>query len=681
MKTLIRFSGVALVIIAATALVQAGQAGTPKLSNVEFVGSPLVFVPNAGQTDSKALYYARGDGGAIWLVRDGLVFGRTAASKLIFRNANPGVKVKPEDETGAFVSYFYGRNEPDWRTGIPTTRAVRYENIYDGIDLRVYGTGRQVEYDWIVQPGAKPEHIRLVYEGVLKAGLDREGNLAVETREARIVHRRPTAYQVVGNERRSVEASFRETDKGDYGFAVGVYDPSRELVIDPLVLVTSTYLGGSDSEAPYAVALDSAGAVYVAGYTRSADFPPTVQKLPRQDIFVTKFAPGGRTLVYSAFFPYGLFSDFCMVSMAVDVKGAVYLTGKTESRQFPLKNALQTTLKGKGDAVILKLAPSGKSLVYSSYLGGSSEECGFGLAVDADGAAYIGGFTFSKDFPVKHAFQAGGGGVRPDGFVTKVAADGKSLVYSTYFGSATGTVCVSLAVDGAGAAYLTGWTKNHSFPLKGAFQKAFGGGSTDAFVAKLAPTGDSLVFSSYLGGTGYDSGWAVAVDGAGAAYIAGATDGSFPVHNAFQKTRKGGYDGFVAKVALDGKSLVYATYLGGHGDDQAVRIAVDETGAAYVAGQTESVDFPVKNPYQMARKGSADGYLTIVAPTGQSLILSTFLGGMYREACSGIALDGQGSIYLVGETNSPDFPVFYPYQKSLKRDTDVFLTIFSTKSK
>ncbi len=671
MKTLFRLMGIVLLIIPVSA--------APKLS-VEFGGSPLFFVPNAGQADSKALYYARSEGGTIWLTRDGLVFGRSAASRLIFRNANPDVRLRAEDPTGYCVSYFYGRDESEWRTGIPTTRAVRYENIYDGIDLRVYGTGRRVEYDWIVKPGARPDQIRLAYEGVLRTGLDREGNLAVETPESRILHSKPTAYQVVGNRRRSVEATFRATDKGEYGFAVGVYDASRELVLDPLVLVASTYLGGSDSDFASATALDPTGAVYVAGYTLSADFPPTVQTLPRLDVFVTKFAPGGRSLVYSAFFSYGRFAEMCGMSMAVDAKGSAYLTGKTESRHFPVKNAFQTTLKGGWDAFILKLAPSGKSLAYSSYLGGAGAECGFGLAVDGSGAAYIGGWTSSRDFPVKNAYQTSGGGGHPDCFITKVAASGKSLVYSTYLGSTGSSVCAGLAVDGAGAAYITGQTVSHAFPVKSAFQKAFGGGGTDAFISKLSPAGDSLVYSSYLGGSGYDTGWAVAVDGTGAAYLAGATNGSFPVKNAFQKTRKGGYDGFVAKAAPDGKSLVYASYLGGRGNEQALRIAVDASGAAYVAGSTGSLDFPVKNPYQGSLKGSLDGFLAVVAPQGQSLSLSTLLGGIYRDICSGIALDGQGSIYLAGETNSPDFPVVDPYQKNLKKDNDAFLAIFSTKT-
>jgi len=670
MKTLFRLMGIVLLIIPASA--------APKLS-VEFGGSPLVFVPNAGQADSKALFYARSEGGTVWLTRDGLVFGRSAASRLIFRNANPGVKLKAEDESGYCVSYFYGRDESEWRTGIPTARAVRYENIYDGIDLRVYGTGRRVEYDWIVKPGARPDQIRLAYEGVLRTGLDREGNLAAETPEARILHRKPTAYQVVGNRRRSVEAGFRATDKGEYGFAVGAYDASRELVLDPLVLVASTYLGGSDEDIAFATALDPTGAVYVAGYTQSADFPPTVQTLPRQDVFVTKFAPGGRSLVYSAFFSYGRFAEMCGMFMAVDSKGSAYLTGKTESRHFPVKNAFQTTLKGGWDAFILKLAPSGKSLAYSSYLGGTGVECGFGLAVDGSGAAYVGGWTGSRDFPIKNGYQKTIN-ARWDGFVTKVAADGKSLAYSTYLGSTIQAICTGLAIDGAGAAYVTGLTYSHTFPVKKAFQKTFGGGTADAFVSKLAPAGDSLVYSSYLGGSGYDTGWSIAVDGTGAAYIAGATNGSFPVKNAFQKTRKGGNDGFVAKVAPDGKSLVYASYLGGRGSDQARGIAVDASGAAYVAGQAGSFDFPIKNPYQGTLKGSSDGFLTVVAPNGQSLSLSTLLGGVYRDSCYGIALDGQGSIYLTGATNSPDFPVVDPYQKNLKRDYDVFLAIFSTKT-
>jgi hypothetical protein len=304
-------------------------------------------------------------------------------------------------------------------------------------------------------------------------------------------------------------------------------------------------------------------------------------------------------------------------------------------------------------------------------LGGSSYEAGLAVASDVAGSVYVGGMTVSRDFPVKKAFQSKMPGAY-DIFVSKFSPDGRDIVFSTYLGSSHYDVVGGLAVDGEGAVYVAG-IAGLGFPLKNPFQAAYGGGIGDVFVSKLAASGDKLVYSSYLGGPGEDRAEALAVDAAGAVYVTGFTSSKFPTLNAFQKSRKGSGEGFVTKVAPDGSGMVYSTYLGGMSMDWPFGLAIDGEGAAYVYGTTWGSGFPLKDPYQSAIRGRKDAFLTILAPSGKSLISSTYLGGRYEEYRGGIALDGEGGIYVAGMTNSPDFPVSKAFQKSLAGDFDAFV--------
>jgi hypothetical protein len=367
--------------------------------------------------------------------------------------------------------------------------------------------------------------------------------------------------------------------------------------------------------------------------------------------------------------PFGIFD---LVGLAVDGKGSAYLTGATKSRGFPVKNAFQPEMAGGGiDGFFLKLTPNGNGLVYSSFLGGGGYEYASHAAVDPSGSLTVAGSTASGDFPISGGVQKARRG-QVDMFVAKFSPDGRGLVYSTYLGGYGQELLGALAVDGTGAAYLTGTTTGRGFPVKNAFQKQVAG-KGDVFITKLASAGDRIVYSSYLGGTSDEFGRALAVDAAGAAFIAGYTTGTFPLRNAFQKTRKGSYEGFVSKIAPNGKSLEFSSYLGGGGYDMLDAIALDAGGTVYVAGSTESRDFPLKAPIQSVLKGSMDGVLTAIAPDGRTFDLSTFLGGRYEDGLGGIALDADGNIILMGSTNSPDFPIQKAYQKTLAGSKDAVI--------
>jgi hypothetical protein len=648
--------------------------------------TPLYFIANEGQMNAEALYYSRTPGYTLWLTRDGLVFDRVvnadkgvltrSFSKMTFIGANKDIAVVASEPTDYKVSYFIGRDESEWKTGISTSRAVVYKNLYDGIDLKVYGTEKQVEYDWIVAPGADPARIRFSFSGGEKSALDADGNLAIETPAGRIVQRKPVSHKVIDGRRTDVESAFRALPDGSFGFALGSFDPRYALTIDPLVLVYSTYLGGHDLETMIRVAMDTGGALYLAGFTLSGDFPPESSSTPRMDYFVTKLSADGASLIYSAFFPVARLPKELPLDMFVDAKGFVYLAGVTGSSSFPLKNAFQAQLKGYWDGFVLKMSRDGQSLLYSSYIGGGNMDWCTSLAVDGTGAAYLGGYTQSRDFPRKRAYQPALGG-RSDCFVAKVSPQGTGLVYSTYLGGTHDDRVNALALDADGAVVLAGQTSSPNFPRKFAFQQNLGG-RNDGFVAKLNSAGSGLVFSSFFGGASDDIVYALALDGSGGAYLTGHTLGKIPVKNAFQSARKGIYDAFVLKVEPDGRSIAYASYLGGAGTDSGFGIAADGSGAAYVVGSTQSADFPIKSPYQPSRRGSQDAFLTVVDPAGGKLTISTFLGGFYRETGWDIFLGASGEILIGGVTNSLDLPkAGTPFQDALDGDYDAFILKFT----
>jgi len=676
--------------LACVAMIAEGPAAPPPSGPDLAVASkpvPLAFIANAGQADGRALYYARTSAYTLWLTREGLVFdriekgtqvgARRSVSRLDFINARRDVRISACDSLDYKVSYFFGRDESDWKTGVPTSRAVVYDDLYDGVDLEVYGTDRQVEYDWIVAPGGRPEDIRFAFAGDQKARLDRDGNLAVETGAGRIVHRSPVAYQDIAGRRRDVKAAFHDRGDGSYGFAVGAYDPRFELTIDPLVILYGTFLGGSKQDFGIKVALDRAGALYICGSTMSGDFPPELGSQTRWDYFVTKLSPDGASLIYTAFFPAAN-EWLYYASLDVDAKGFVYLAGITRSSSFPVKNAFQPESGGGFEGFILKLTRDGLGLVFSSYIGGSSEDGCYAVRADATGAVYLGGYTYSRDFPKKKAFQATFGGVM-DGFVAKVDPTGSSLVYSTCLGGSKYDSVYAVQPASDGGLIIGGSASSPNFPRRAAFQKSYGGGYEDGFIAKLAPAGNALVFSSFLGGQGSDRVSAMTLDASGAIYVTGDASGTFPVRNAFQAVRGGGYDAVLAKIDPKGKALVYASYLGGAGHEAGFGIAVDADGAVCLAGFTDSVNFPVKNPYQRSRRGSQDCFLAVVDPSGSKLGFSTYLGGKYRETCFDLKSGAEGALYMTGAANSPDFPVPGAYQDALGGDHDAFILKLTLK--
>jgi hypothetical protein len=442
------------------------------------------------------------------------------------------------------------------------------------------------------------------------------------------------------------------------------------------VISWSTYLGGSGMDAVTAIAVDDNGNVYVAGWTASPNFPtygPGSAFGGTTDAFVAKWSQGGQVLVYCRYLGGSGYDE--AYGIATDSSGNAYVTGVTQSANFPILNPVQSQLKGYQNAFITKLDPSG-NVIYSTYLGGNGSDAGNGIAVDSSGRAYVVGQTTSTNFPVLNALQNVNSG-QSDAFVSLLSASGNQLVYSTYLGGSGNDQGQAIAIDSSDNAYITGSTTSINFPTVGALQSSFGGGGEDAFVAKINSAGQALVYSTYLGGNGSDLGGGIALDPSGNAYVTGTTSSSnFPVVNAFQPSLNGSQDAFVARLNASGSALVYSTYLGGSSIEAGSAIAVGPGGNALVTGYTASTDFPVLDALQPNEAGSYDAFFSRISPSG-SLIESTYLGGSMSDVANSIAVDQYGVDYLAGQTLSTDFPVQNAGQTMNNGSLDGFVTQLS----
>ncbi len=542
-------------------------------------------------------------------------------------------------------------------------------------------------------------------------------------------------------QRQQVAGSFALLADHTVGFTLGSYDHALPLVIDPL-LAYSSYLGGNNGDYATAIAVDREGNAYVTGLTGSSDFPVTADAFQTNNksiqvtgtTFVAKLNPAGTALLYSTLLGgTGLFTkngDFGDISagIAVDDTGSAYIVGAAYSKDFPLTaNAFQKTQQAATseypNAFFTKLNPAGDALVYSTYLGGGYFEKATSVAVDASGNAYVAGNSGSTNFPTtSNAFQKQNPSAAHYGtaaFVAKFNPTSGALIYSTLlggghspnqYGPADGAN--GIAVDSAGSAYVTGSATSTNFPVTpGAFQPTNRGSAlqaSNAFITKLNPEGSGLAYSTYIGGTGSDTqfkgygelGYAIALDKLGNAYITGLSySPNFPVtENAFQKKNPGyertSSNAFVAKLNATGTGLVYASYLGGSGiynafynvwwGEYGYGIAVDSAGNAYVTGDSLSPDFPLtENAYQTRNKSAAitgsNVFITEFDPTGSVLSYSTYFGGSDYDTAAGIALDGNGGIYVTGLTGSRDFPVTSDAFQIAQHGSEGYTSAFITK--
>ncbi|MBI4523260.1 MAG: SBBP repeat-containing protein [Deltaproteobacteria bacterium] len=648
---------------------------------------PLHFEANRGQTDGQVRFLSRDRGQTLYLTRAEAVLtlpsGRTRKTASLWiklLEANPEVRVIGSRELPGKSNYFIGSEPSKWRTNVPQYAAVKYEGVYPGIDLVFYHNERELEFDFVIGPGGDPGAIKLAVEGASEMELESTGNLLLLISGEAVRLRKPVIYQELDGVRKEMAGSYRlspqsridDPQSAIVGFQVAAYDTGRPLIIDP-VLEYSTYLGGNSVDAGTGLAVDSEGNAYVTGQTLSSDFPSTPESFNSglTDLFVAKLNSDGSALLYATYLG-GTSGEVPGRSIAVDSEGNAYVTGRTLSTDFPTTPGVFNALPGCrfthcfGDVFVTKLNATGSEILYSTYLGDGE---GAAIAVNpADGNAYITGTT-QGDWPITDgALQSVIGGpafcaISPcakEAFVSRLNAEGSALVYSTFLGGGGQDQGTGIAVDGAGNAYVTGFTGSSDFPLAGALQSN-PGGSQDAFVAKLNPGGSGLVYSTYLGGSAFDQGNGIAVDASGNAYVAGTTrSANFPTENPIQSSLGGNADVILAKLNAAGSALDYSTYLGGSGEDFGNGIALDASGNAYVTGSTGSSDFPVLRPFQEALHGGgflgSDAFVAKINPLGSALAYSSYLGGRGDDGGAGIAVDAQGNAYVTGSTSSDDFP-------------------------
>ncbi|MCH7947167.1 MAG: SBBP repeat-containing protein, partial [candidate division Zixibacteria bacterium] len=629
-------SAVLIFAISFSAISMASAAPELKASFKSSLSSmPLPFTENQGQWPDSILYRASAGGATMWFTPTSVYYqftrtilkqsdqtGALSADEHLYSKfkAEPdsieitmiraefvGAELSPATEGIGLMDYkcnYFIGNEPDkWRTDVSNYESIVYREVYSGIDLKYYGNGRQMEYDFIVSPGADYSKIQIRYHGAESLTLGENGELIIKVANGEIIEQPPVVYQIVEGRKVNIDCNYVISEENTFSFKVDDrYNPAHELVIDP-ILVYSTYLGGNAPEFGYGIAVDSDGAAYVAGFTSSVDFPifNPYQEIyigNFQDAFVTKLSSNGSSLIYSTYF--GGYGNDITQGIALDAAGAVYVAGYTNSQNFPTLNAYQA-IHGGGytDVFVFKLNNAGNNLLYSTYLGGSSGDWGYAISVDADGQAYVTGQTTSDDFPTQNPYQGTLDVNGRDAFVTKFSSAGNSLVYSTYLGGSAADVAAGIAVDAAGAAYVTGYTESTDFPTQNPYQGTYNGGSRDAFVTKLSSSGNNLVYSTYLGGSNIDGGLGIAVDADGVAHVTGGTTSTdFPTQFPYQGTNQGGLDIFVTKLTSQGNFLIYSTYLGGSNNDVGAFIGLNDAGAVYVAGQTFSDDFPLVNPTQ-----------------------------------------------------------------------------------
>ncbi len=727
---------------------QASASSQPQLSP-SFGKLPLHFEANQGQADSSVKFLSRGSGYTMFLTPTEAVMvlrqnkgqaqeiestqpqtipapseleaenPETTASvlRMSFSRANEASTVTGQDKLSGIVNYFIGNDPNNWRTKIPMYKKVQYNELYEGIDLVYYGNQGQLEYDLVVAPGADPTQIQIAFQGTEKISVDpatgdlvltlqnprplgvqengaRQPTLAsIEHSQVRLL--KPHVYQLVDGKRVEVSATYRVRAASEPGFnslsssthhaslfiagevsesvniLLAAYDRTKPLIIDP-ILDWSTYLGTPAVEESFGVAVDSAGAVYVTGFTTTSGFPGTsgslIQPAPAggSDAFVAKMNSTGTAIDYATYLGTSPAGD-AGHGIAVDAAGAAYVTGITNGAGFPGTSGslIQPGFGGgNSDAFIAKLNPTGTAIDYATYLGTAGVDGGLGIAVDGAGAAYAIGQTNGAGFP-----GTSGSLIQPalqgifDAFVAKINSAGTAIDYATYLGTSGDDRGEAIAVNAAGEAYVTGSTSASGFPgvSVGSIQPAHAGGS-DAFVAKLNGGGTAVEYATYLGTTGFDVGWGITSDAAGAAYVIGETSGTgFPGTSGslIQSGFAGGFrDAFVVKLAPAGDLIQYGTYLGTSGDDRGRAIAVNAMGAVSVTGQTDGVNFPgtVGSTIQDTNAGDVDGFVAKLTREGDAIDYATYLGTAGADILWSIALDAAGAGHISGEAGGSFLP-------------------------
>lgn len=685
---------------------------------------PLYFIENRGQVDSQVRYYVRGKGHALFFTDKEVVLTlRKAREKAMWEEGQdlearsrfekmPGLaREKPEppavvrltpvglrestkpvalDKQDHRVNYFIGNDPKKWHSNIPTYKAVVYREAYPGIDIKFYGQGRHLEYDVVVKPGADPDRVKFTYAGIQGLSVTPKGDLAIHLPDGgMLVQKKPRIYQEIAGRRVPREGKFRvsrDTAQFVYGFEVAAYDRRHPLVIDPEIIY-STYLGGTSTLYEFGndIAADKEGNAYVTGWTDADDFPtetPIYSYSGGVDAFICKINADGSDLVFSTYL--GGSADDRGFAIDVDHLGMVTVAGQTYSDDFPTRDPLLrgSIFRGVCDGFITKLNARGDVIYKSTYLGGENHDQCHAVAVDEGGNTYVAGITVSSDFPTRRSLYPFRGdlplGEDPvyDAFVTKINWAWSTLLFSTFLGGSGDDWIWDLALDQDRNVYVTGRTNSTDFPTERPLYEDLSG-SYDAFVTKIPCDGRCLTYSTYLGGSGFDDGMSIAVDGDGNAYVTGYTSSdNFPTSNPIYDMPVWPHEVFVSKMSADGSDLVYSTYLGGCGSDIGWGIAVNRFGNAYVTGEVGDdymcEDFPWVDSFLDIWNRYPGSFVARFTRSGTNLSYCTALGR--GSAGRGIATDGYGNIYVTGKGGGASFILENPLDSVPEGNSEGFVT-------
>jgi hypothetical protein len=681
---------------------------------------PLSFEQNSGQTDPRVRFLAHGGGYTLFLtdqeatlrldfmdktgtnplehptVPDSSKKMRSVAVRFALAQSNLHPKVHGLEIQPGHSNYFVGNDPAKWRRSVPQFAQVKYDGVYPGVDLVYYGNQGRLESDYIVAPGADAQQIAIRIDGADNLKVNSSGDAIITTAAGELSLHQPRAYQESHGARQEIAANYVQRGPGLVGIQVGPFDSRRTLVIDPVVDYATFLSGSTGATFGNGIAVDSTGDAIIVGSTSATNFPvtsgafQTVNNDPSgASGYVAKLNGNGTALIFATYLGgsgktgQGDVTD----GVAVDASGNVYVTGVTVSTDFPTTSSgLQIINKNTfSSGYLTKLDPTGATLLYSTYLGGSVGDASYAVALDSNANAYVTGFTSSTDFPTTpgSAIQTTPKVGTPTAYVTRIdttLSGSASLVYSTLLGGSVSDIGHGIAVDANFNAYITGQTKSPDFPITSttAFQSAMKGTAGNAFIAQIdTTTPNHLVYSTYLGGTatnnpgqtGFgDFGAGIALDQNFNAYVIGSTESAdFPVTSgAYQAVPKNtDQTVFVARLNTTKtltNSLIYSTFLGGSKFDSPGGIAVDSVGNAYLVGSTESPDFPTLPGGPQTTRTTFNRnliFVSVMNPTGSALTFSTYYGGNTGDDGDAIAIDSTTTpnVYITGLTTSSDFPV------------------------
>jgi len=662
---------------------------------------PLAFEPNQGHAPAEVDFIARGSGYTLTLSHGGAALAAPGGVlRLSLEGANTSPIPNGVEPLPGRVNYFKGRDQSQWRVGIPTYQKARYDAVYPGIDVVYYPMHGELEYDFIVAPGADYRDIRLRFEGHDAASVSDTGGLALTMGGAAVFQHAPVSYQDILGHRVAVESRYIAYEDGTFGFEVGAFDPAFDLIIDPL-MTYGAVLSGSLADQGTAVVTEggTTPAVYMTGYTESADFTTantTFGPAGGRDIFIARFDPRaqGKTTLQWVTIIGGAGTDTANgIAIYEATSDHIFVAGTTTSTDLPVTvNAVEPDFAGgASDGFLLAISDDGTTLEHLTYVGGSGDDILAGVS-QLNGNVFVAGESSSTDFATTvNAFDAAlSGTVNPvvARFDFGTGSGNFTLAYGSYLGSDTARASGVTAITSTLAA-IVGETSD-GLDLKNDFQGTFGGGATDGFVAAFDTSAsiafDTLVFSSYMGGDGQDG--LLACDAnAGDIYMAGYTESTNLPANAGQ-TRDGQRDAFYSRVTpnLGGPATLQRVYLfGGDGSDTARGLAVFSPDDVYLTGTTDSQggivpDAPGFEPLQTDFGGGAsDAFAYQLIDTAAPLEegISTYLGGAGADDGFGVATDAAGRVYLAGATASTGFPLSNEFADSFLGGREAFLVQLS----